>query len=273
MRRVPGPDGLPLDGGTAPETAWRDNDGRLAAHGSSRAGAHRMRMPGVGTFRWRADEDEVLAHAPASVPDELLHDAFRRAVLPMALSTRGFQVLHASAVDGPEGVVALCARSHTGKSTLARGLAARPRRALWGDDAVAFGFAADGTPEALPVPFALSLRPASAAYFAGSVEPPRAAADRPRPLAAVALLARDDADGAPPVDVRPVAPVEAFAAVLEHAYAFDLAAAARRRGTADGYLDLAARVPVLAVRFRTGLDRLPAVLDAIEDAVAGAAAT
>jgi hypothetical protein len=36
------------------------------------------------------------------------------------------------------------------------------------------------------------------------------------------------------------------------------------------YLDLVARVPVLEVRFRPGLERLPALLDAIEEAVRGA---
>jgi hypothetical protein len=205
--------------------------------------------------------------APPEVAEAELEDAFRRCVLPMALSTRGCQVLHAGAVLGPEGVVALCARSQTGKSTLSRALAGRPGRALWGDDAVAFSTAGDGV-EALPLPFALSLRPASAAHFAGSADAPLAAADAPAPLAAVLVLARADGDGEPVAAARRIPPAEAFAAVLEHAYCFDLEGAPRRRDTAEQYLDLVDRVPVFELRFRTGLQHLEAILDEVERAIA-----
>jgi hypothetical protein len=176
-------------------------------------------------------------------------------------------VLHAGAVLGPEGVVALCARSQTGKSTLSRALAGRPGRALWGDDAVAFSTAGDGV-EALPLPFALSLRPASAAHFAGSPDAPRAAGDAPAPLAAVLVLARADGDREPVAAARRIPPADAFTAVLEHAYCFDLEGTSRRRDTAEQYLDLVTRVPVFELRFRTGLQHLEAILDEVERAIA-----
>jgi hypothetical protein len=249
------------------ETLWRDNDGRVAAYGRTDGARHCMRMPGVGTFHWRDGSDEMTVAPVAEVTDGELEDAFRRCALPMALSTRGSQVLHAGGVLGPEGVVALCARSQTGKSTLSRGLAGRPGRALWGDDAVAFAASAD-TVEALPLPFALSLRPASAAHFAGSVDAPLAGGDDPAPLAAVLVLARADAHGDPVAAARRVPPADAFTMVLEHAYCFDLEGAPRRRDIAEQYLELTARVPVYELRFRTGLEHLEAILDEVERAIA-----
>lgn len=248
------------------EKLWRDNDGRVAAYGRTDGARHQMRMPGVGTFHWRDGGDEMTVSARQGIGEAELQDAFRRCVLPMALSTRGCQVLHAGAVLGPEGVVALCARSQIGKSTLARGLAGRPARALWGDDAVAFATSGEVV-QALPLPFALSLRPASAAHFAGSAEAPIASSDDPAPLAAVFVLARAHADGDPVAAVRRIAPAYAFTAVLEHAYCFDLEGAPRRRDTAEQYLELTARVPVYVLRFRTGLEHLEAILDEVERAI------
>ena len=49
---------------------------------------------------------------------------------------RGWEALHASAVLSPQGVVAFCAGSGTGKSTIARGLSERGYQ-LCADDAVA----------------------------------------------------------------------------------------------------------------------------------------
>jgi hypothetical protein len=252
--------------GAAPATAapeevvWLDNDGRVAAYGSTTGTRHLMRMPGLATFAWRDGSDQVTATTAAG--RSAVVDAFRRCVLPMALHTRGLQVLHASAVLGPAGVVALCARSGTGKSTLAFGLSGRPGRSLWADDAVAFD-ASGSSVRALPLPFELHLRPASAAYF--GADPVLAAGAAPggsEPLAAVVVLERDESTS---VQARRLTDAEAFTAVLQHAYCFDLEARPRRRETAERYLELSARVPVWELRFRAGLDELPAVIEALEE--------
>src|SRR5919106_5320553 len=90
-------------------------------------------------------------------------DAYYRSVLPMALQAQGAEVLHASAVLTPRGVLALCARSGTGKSTLAYGLSRRgyPLRA---DDAVAFENSGAQI-NVRPLPFSIRLRPDAAAFF------------------------------------------------------------------------------------------------------------
>jgi hypothetical protein len=241
------------------EVVWRDSDGQVAAYGSTTGSRHRMRMPGLATFAWRDGSDEVTARTAAR--KDAVIDAFQRCVLPMALHTRGVQVLHASAVRGPDGVVALCARSGTGKSTLAYGLSRRPGRAVWADDAVAFdtrGLAV----MALPLPFELHLRSTAAAFFGG--EPVRDVAGQaaePAALAGVLVLERhEDAE----ISTRRLSAADAFTAVLQHAYCFDLEGRPRRRETAERYLELSARVPVWEVRFPAGFDRLPELLERLE---------
>jgi hypothetical protein len=244
------------------EVVWRDNDGNVAAYGATDGTAHRMHMPGLASFAWRDGSDEVTADAAHAAHDAVV-DAFQRCVLPMALHTRGLQVLHASAVRGPRGVVALCGPSGTGKSTLAYGLASRPGHVLWADDAVAFD-AAPGTVRALPLPFSMHLRPASADYFGAEPAGLSTVAAAPSPLAAVVVLERAVAPEEPVARATRIGAADAFTAVLQHAYCFDLEARPRRRETAEQYLDLTARVPVYRLRFRHGLEGLPAVLDTVE---------
>jgi hypothetical protein len=158
-------------------------------------------------------------------------------------------------------VIALCARSGTGKSTLAYGLSRRLGRAVWADDAVAFDTGGPAV-RALPLPFRLHLRPASASFFgAGPVAAGGDGAEDPVALAAVLVLERDDE---PDIRTRRLTAAEAFTAVLQHAYCFDLDGRPRRRETAERYLELTARVPVWEVRFRAGLDGLPALLERLE---------
>jgi hypothetical protein len=113
------------------------------------------------------------------------------------------------------------------------------------------------------VPFAIRLRPASAAYFdpqQAEPVPARAAAApvEPTPLAAVCVLERKaDGEPGPAVEVRRLSPAQAFPAVLTHAYCFSLRDEARKRCMLRHYLDFSVRVPVFRVRFPAGLEHIP----------------
>jgi hypothetical protein len=237
-----------------------------------------MDLPGVGSFRfWTARPADVVAFADAGTADETIEDAYRRMVLPMVLQIRGYQVLHASAVRGSAGVVAMCAVSGTGKSTIAYALSGRGYDP-WADDAVAF---TDGDPVmAVPLPFEVRLLPASIDYFRRTRSserrpvPPRLErggteeVQPPVPLAALFLLER----GTGPEDAV-VAPfgsaAAAFPAVLAHGYAFTLGDADRKGHMMRAYANLVRSVRVFRVRFRPDLDAMPRLLDAIEGAVSG----
>jgi hypothetical protein len=169
-------------------------------------------------------------------------------------------------------VVALCADSGTGKSTIAFGLSSRGYR-LWADDLVAFETSDRGC-LAISLPFKMRLRSSAAVLFGLGVNRlPAAASDdgvtpgaETAPLAAVCVLRREDTSTTP-VAVRPVPSAEALGAVLSHAWFFALQDGERKRRLIEHYLELVARIPVFDISFRSGLENLPTILDAIEQLV------
>ena len=200
---------------------------------------------------------------PEPVADpELVQDTFRRMVLPLALQAQGREVLHASGVRTGAGVVALCARAGTGKSTIACALSRRGHR-LWADDAVVFEADRAGM-EALPLPFTLRLRPASAAHFAdGPVDSEPHTPLRPERLAAVFVLERRN--GAP-AEVERLASASGFREVLTHGYCFSMHDRDRNAAMVRNYLELVDRVPAFRLSFPDGLDGLGELVTLIEDA-------
>ena len=190
----------------------------------------------------------------------------------MALQVSGREVLHASAFRSPAGVIALCADSETGKSTIAYGLNSRGYP-LWADDLVAFEISTCGM-QALSLPFNLRLRPSAAAMFdLDTTQLPVAASgdgvtpgSETAPLAAICVLRREVTSGTP-VTVRRLSSAEAFAAVLSHAWSFALQDRERKRRMINHYLELVARTPIFDISFQPGRENLPAILDAIEQMV------
>jgi hypothetical protein len=183
-------------------------------------------------------------------------------ILPLALQAHGREVLHASAVRAPAGIVALCARSGTGKSTIAYALNTRGHL-LWADDAVCFE-PNDAGIDTLPLPFSLRLRPASAAFFADrAVDNGLRSPEGREPLAALFVLER----AAGPAALERLQPADAFPAVLTHGYCFTTNDRERTGAMVRNYLELVDHVPTFRLRFPDGLDGLDDVLELIEGAL------
>jgi hypothetical protein len=254
---------------------WRDSDGAVLAYAEGAGDEYWMHLPGLASFRFSSRGDEIAATVASTAREELVLDAYRRRVLPMALQVCGREVMHASAVRSPAGVAALCADSETGKSTIAFGLSGRGYP-LWADDLVAFDIT-DHVGRAISLPFNLRLRPSAAALFdLNTTQSPIATGDdhspagkETAPLLAVCVLRREDAGTA--VAVRRLSLAEAFAAVLAHAWSFGLEDSERKRRMIHNYLDLAAGTPVFDICFQPGLTNLPAILDALEQVMAESA--
>ncbi|HZO83455.1 MAG TPA: hypothetical protein VFB33_17310 [Candidatus Binataceae bacterium] len=247
---------------------WRDVRGIACAFSYTAGGYAWMEMPGAATFRFDARRLSVTAYPEPGVQCGLVEAAYRHAALPVALHYFGAEVLHASAIRASTGVVVFCAVSETGKSTMAAAFGARGYP-LWADDAVAIE-AEDGAPnKTIRLPFDLRLRAASAAHLGRA--PARAGAAHEfatSPLAALCVLERAEPVRGD-VSVERLSAGRALAALLPHAFSFSLKDEARKRLTLRRYLHLAARTPVFRVAFAAGFERLPAVLDAIEQTVAG----
>lgn len=259
---------------------WRDNDGTICAYGGNLNGTCWMHLPGVATFSFSEENEQIVAAADASAARGRIVDAYYRTVLPLALQTRGIEVLHASAVSMQGGIVAICGIKETGKSTIAYALSRRGH-SLRADDAVPFTRSGDIV-QALSLPFTMRLRPASAAFFGrnGMSERKSLHANAhgmmlhtQERLAAVFVLERNSSalpTTAPCINRLMGAP--AFLSALTHAYCFSPNNEAQTARMVQHYLDLAANVPIFEVRFGAGLRWLPAITSAIEEMVAAVAA-
>ncbi|HYR76605.1 MAG TPA: hypothetical protein VEM96_12270 [Pyrinomonadaceae bacterium] len=249
---------------------WHDIQGGISAYAEVLGEEHWIHLPGLASFRFSRGAGEIAATVTSGAREELVLDAYRRKVLPMALQVSGREVLHASAVRSSAGVAALCGLSETGKSTIAFGLSRRGYP-LWADDAVVFEVSGHGA-QAVSLPFNMRLRQAAATLFdvpetrgpTGSSNDALPFALETAPLVAVCVLQRADRSAAPPVTVCRLSLVEAFAALLDHSCCFTPQDEERKRRMIHNYLDLAAGIPIFNVCFQSGLTNLPAVLEAIE---------
>jgi hypothetical protein len=258
---APAPD--PPDVSDPSATVWRDNDDVVVALGQTVRGSHWVHLLRVGAFSFPPRGGGVTAVPDAGTGPEVIEDAFRRMILPLALQAQGHEVLHASAVRTAAGVVALCARSGTGKSTIACALSKRGH-VLWADDAVCFELR-EAQIDALPLPFTLRLRPASAAFFGrDAVDAEPRSSERPEPLAAVFVLERSAAG---PAELERLRPADAFSEVLTHAYSFTIQERERTGAMVSNYLELVDRVPVFRLSFAPGLEQLDDLAEMIEEAV------
>jgi hypothetical protein len=255
------------------EVVIRHPDGGPFAYGwVDEDGDHWLEVASTAVFRFRPGSSELVAIPHGSGVQASIVDAYQTSALPVAFQVSGCEALHASAVRMPAGVVAFCAYSGTGKSTVAYAMSRRGY-ALWADDAVVVDGSSGDPIVCHPIPFSLHLRAETRAFFeVGPVLDPVRLEDGPgeetAPLAAVVLLERAAAgsDCAGPA-VERLSLAEALTGVLPHAHRFTLADPDRKRQTLLNYLDLAGRIPVFRARFRPGLPGLPDLLDRIEAAV------
>jgi hypothetical protein len=254
----------------------RNPDGSIWAYSYANGPEQWMHLPGIASFRFGSRDGEAVVIPEARTPAvraAVIEDAYQRAVLPMALQAHGQEVLHASAVLTPQGVVALCGRSQTGKSTMAYGLHRRGHR-VWADDALVFDASARSV-EAIPYPHRLRIREEAAEYFdlrelrrqdTSSWTALEQAQDEPAPLVCLFLLERDT-QRSDSVETTRLSSAQAFASVITHAYLFRLRDPERKRRMMGKYLALVTQVPVFRMQFRATLDQLSAMLDQVESAV------
>jgi hypothetical protein len=249
---------------------WREQ-GQICAYGYEAGGENWLHLPGVATFRFGEHDTPIVAVPIDCANGETIRDAFERTVLPLALQFAGRQVLHASGVRTNLGVVAFCGDSGTGKSTLAYAAGLRGH-ALWADDAVAFETTSAGV-SAHPLPFRVILREASLDFFgdkAGDLPPASSGTRSSEPLAAVFILERSQEAGSGVV-VRKLPQSEAFAAALAQAYCYRPTDQEQSARMVSEYLDLAANVPIFAVRFEPRFESVDWLADRIDTVVGEAA--
>ncbi len=245
---------------------WRDAAGEACAYAYESAGQFWMDWPGIARFSFDLQGHHITAWPEAGVHLADIQRVHRRVVVPAAYQRLGHEVLHASAVRTPHGVIGFCGEASAGKSTFAFALAARGFD-HWADDTLVIAAAA-ASPLAVPIPFDAALRPASADFLLGvsgvhQGEVTRAPGE-PVTLAALVLLDRHAA-GATAPRARRLTPVVALERLLSHACAFSTRTIELRRSLTEHYLAIADAVPVLTLSYASGFDALGAALDLVLD--------
>jgi hypothetical protein len=249
-----------------------DRDGVPWAYGFRRAGELWLEVPELVTFHLPAGSAMLTArtaNADDSVDSDAVLDAYYGTALPLvAQATLGLEVLHGSAVVVPSQgcVAAFCGMSESGKSTVAYGLAVRGYR-RWSDDALAFRVGGAQPVTAVGLPFTAKLREPSAAHFGTTshgVEVVEDFAWKSTRLGAVFILEPNPECSGEAVAIDRLVPGDALHALLPNAYRFQPQTDERRRETMRSYLELVASVPIFTARFRRGFDRLPELLDELE---------
>jgi hypothetical protein len=256
-------------------TVWRDRHGVLGALSHLHEGERWLHVINLASFKLDLEQGEVIAIPAEDVPHELVEDEFQRTVWPTALQLQGWEVLHGSAIQTAKGIVAFCALSETGKSTIAYALGERGHP-LWADDAVLLSI----SPEkiiASTMPFQVRLRPASASYFGHAASESDSLFGRVRRegkksqeqsfLKAVCLLEKLPDESQDTLTITEISATEALPELLKHAIYFSSQDKGRKREMMQHYLSLAMRVPIFRVGFRHGFDKLPAILDGLEQHV------
>ena len=258
------PDPLPsVDPGV--ET-WRDTAGGICAYAYEAEGRFHMDWLGVARYSFDSNGEQINAWPAPGASSADVARVHRRGVVPAAMQRLGFEVLHASAVRCPWGVIGFCGDAGAGKSTFAFALAARGFD-HWADDTLVIDPGAT-PPLAIPIPFDAALRPASADYLLGvggahQGDVVCAAGDSAR-LAALVLLRRHDATGVAPAAER-LGAVVALERLLPHACAFSTRTIELRRSLTEHYLAIADAVPVLTLSYTSGFDALGRALDLVLD--------
>lgn len=240
---------------------WFDNALRLVASGGRDLGLWWIHWHGLGTF-WFSDTGDVFVEPVAEGRLVQIEDVFARGVIPVVLLARGYEALHASAVEQARSVTAFCARSGTGKSTLALALA-RGGPAHFADDTLLYNISGSG-PIAFSLPFPVRVDD-EARRAAATISPETsiAQASTSAAIRRVYELTRDDRleTGVPHFAAVP-AP-RRFERLLAHAHPFEMAGDERRRAFTERLLALARDVDVWECRFAPSLDALPSLVDGI----------
>jgi len=249
------PPGVPLQ-------TWRDTLGRVIATGGRDQDSWWMHWPGLATFRF-GERGSVRAEPAQHGVEALIEDVFVRGVTPVVLLARDCEGLHASAVLGRRGLIAFCADSGTGKSTLALALSAAglPQFA---DDTVMYR-ATSGTLRAFSLKFPPRVdEEARRAIDAVPGGVPRQVAPRTTaPFAVIYELVRDRGLNPGSPQIEDVPPTRRFETLLAHAHPFELAAESRRRLFMERLLQLARTTEVCRVRFAPDLTALSRLVSAV----------
>ena len=262
---------------------WRDREGQVRAFGYADGPRGWLEWPGLATFAFEEGSDEVFATPSAGSTTQAVEELFRRNALPIILQARGWEALHARAVLSPRGIVGLCGASEAGVFALAYGLdrlgyrrcaevalLLNLRGAVRVEMSPLSPRAASASLDMNPGERLCSLfvvaQPSASSTDSETLSRPEASPrgptllkSRPSPRMSSLLWS------SPFPRLTRLAGIEAFSAIVAHAYCFNPADPQAKRRLAANYMSLVSQVPVYLLELEGGLQQVEAAMQLILD--------
>jgi hypothetical protein len=248
---------------------FRLPDGRVSLRVARDGPDHRLSFPELAEFVISPGRREILGRPIGGTSRATLGRLLVSQVLPRLLGLEGGLALHGGVVRAPDGAVALLGDSGAGKSTLcaAFGGIGVP---LLTDDC----FAVEATARrvvAVPGLRELRLLPDARGGAAEDGEGKRVFkpggrfpfANAPAPLARIYVLAPRPNGAGVRVEISPLAPAQAFTALVRNSFQLDCGDRGRASALLDTVARIVERVPVRELRYPRRLSLLPALREAV----------
>lgn len=239
------------------QTWYAGGTGAAVAQAFASNGRFLIAFRGIGLFAFPPGSTDITVWLDDGVSTEQLHDVAFRQVRPIVLQACGWQATHASANWTSDGILLMCGRAHSGKSTLAYALAQRGFPQL-ADDQFVWRPGPSGF-ERHPLPFTPRLRPPSLTFFNTSSPSAVVESRLEGPIWRIVILERHEEDFVPSLAAVPSQ--RAFSALLGFAHCFNPKDQAETARLMRDYLELVGRVPVYALRYPTGFDHFERVIE------------
>lgn len=273
FRRPCGPEGASFDGPW--DHHWRSTAGEVALSCSREGARYRLDLPSLGIFSIDDDGASISCRLRGAPSPEAVEHGVVDQVLPRILVHRGRLVLHAGAIETPDGAIAFIGDSGRGKSTLCAAFAAAGFPVLGDDGLVVRRRDPEGF-ETLPTYPGLRLLPgplefvfgseAKGTPVAGGAPKKRLAAaangfvhcERPVPLRAIYQL-----DDGPRITIQPMSGPDAFVTLVRSTYHLHLGDARRSAVLFEQLAALLDAVPLRRLAYPRRLSLLPALRDAV----------
>jgi hypothetical protein len=214
---------------------------------------------GIGVLAFRPGHANVTVWPETGVSPATLDDIFYRQIQPILLQATGWQALHSSAVCLDEGLLVLCGRAHSGKSTFAYALGQRGYPQFT-DDQLVWRPTAQGF-ETHRLPFKPRLRPPARAFFGdedlNTFEMPPV----PAGIGIARVVVLTQTDEVREVALKQYAAPEGFSQLLGFAHFFNPTERTETMRLVRDYSEFVNRVPILALTFPAGFSHFERVLE------------
>lgn len=192
-------------------------------------------------------------------------------ILPFALYVHGREVLHASGIRVPAGVIAFCGNSRAGKSTVAFGLGARGY-SVWADDAVTIDNGGGSKDfETFKLPFRIRLRSDTIDYYRSGTTslPPTdqqvfndGEISQLKCICVLTPYFKGNSRTERQCILLP--PADGFVSVLAHAHWYNPDDLLRKALMVQKYLDISNTIPIYKIIYQHDMDYFESLLDVIE---------